>query len=215
VPALLPETTAGKRRVALDLRSDGGRAAFERLVAGAHVVVHGLRPDALDALGYGEAELRALNPALVVAAIDAYGWHGPWAARRGFDSLVQVSSGIAAAGGAARGVDGPFALPAQALDHGAGYTVAAAVCRGLTRLVTSGLPSDCWVSLVGVAGLLVARPVPDGLAADPPSWLDSDTVADTTHWGPVRRVPCPGSIGGARGAWTLPAGPLGVHDPEW
>ena len=103
VPALLPETTAGKRTAALDLTAAAGRAAFESLVATADVLVSGLRADALARLGYDDAALAALNPALIVASLDAYGWNGPWRDRRGFDSLVQMSSGIAAAGAAATG----------------------------------------------------------------------------------------------------------------
>jgi crotonobetainyl-CoA:carnitine CoA-transferase CaiB-like acyl-CoA transferase len=184
-------------------------------VAGAHVVVHGLRPGALQALGYGAADLRELNPAIVRATVDAYGWHGPWDERRGFDSLVQMSCGIAAAGAAASGADGPVPLPAQALDHGAGHLLAAGVCRALTRLLESGMPSDVWTSLVGVAGLLTPRVVPDGLDTPAPQWTDDDTVAVDTAWGPARAVPSPGTIGGARPRWTVPAGPLGSHDPEW
>jgi crotonobetainyl-CoA:carnitine CoA-transferase CaiB-like acyl-CoA transferase len=215
VPALLPDTTVGKRRVALDLRDDGDRAAFERLVAGAHVVVHGLRPGALQALGYGAAALRELNPAIVRATVDAYGWHGPWGERRGFDSLVQMSCGIAAAGAAMSGADGPVPLPAQALDHGAGHLLAAGVCRALTRLLESGLPSDVWTSLVGVAGLLTPRLVPDGLEAPAPQWADADTIAVETGWGPARAVPAPGTVGGVLPLWTVPAGSLGSHDPQW
>ncbi|HET6190038.1 MAG TPA: CoA transferase, partial [Trebonia sp.] len=97
VPALLPETTAGKRTAAVSLATPAGRATFERLVAGADVLVTGLRADALGRLGYGDAALTALNPALVIASHNAYGWGGPWRDRRGFDSLVQMSCGIAAA----------------------------------------------------------------------------------------------------------------------
>jgi len=201
--------------VALDLREEGDRAAFERLVAGAHVVVLGLRPGALQALGYGAADLRKLNPAIVRATVDAYGWHGPWGERRGFDSLVQMSCGIAAAGAAASGADGPVPLPAQALDHGAGHLLAAGVCRALTRLLESGMPSDVWTSLIGVAGLLTPRVVPDGLDLPAPQWSDADGVAVDTAWGPARAVPSPGTIGGAQPRWTVPAGPLGSHDPEW
>jgi hypothetical protein len=215
VPALLPETTAGKRRVALDLRDDAGRDAFERLAAGAHVVVDGLRPAALHSLGYGVSALRELNPAVVVACVDAYGWHGPWAERRGFDSLVQMSSGIAAAGAAAAEADEPRPLPAQALDHGAGWLLAAGVARALTRLAVDEAPSQVWTSLAGVASLLLAHPTPDAAEAPAPTWTDDDTVPDETAWGPVRRVPCPGTIDGTRGAWTRPAGPLGSDEPRW
>jgi crotonobetainyl-CoA:carnitine CoA-transferase CaiB-like acyl-CoA transferase len=215
VPAVLPDVTAGKRRVTLDLRDDAGRAAFERLVEGAHVVVHGLRPGALAGLGLPAARLRELNPGLVRATVDAYGWHGPWSERRGFDSLVQMSSGIAAAGAAGTGADGPVPLPAQALDHGAGYLLAAGVVRALTRLVETGMPGTVWASLVGVAGVLMPRGVPDGLAAPAPAWTDADTVPVETAWGPARAVPFPATIAGVRGSWTIPAGPLGTDAPEW
>src|ERR1700722_9702963 len=81
VPALLPETTAGKQTAALDLTPAAGRAAFESLAATADVLVCGLRADALAGLGYGDAALAALNPALIVASLGAYGWDGPWRAR--------------------------------------------------------------------------------------------------------------------------------------
>src|ERR1700722_16136269 len=110
VPALLPETTAGKRTAAVDLTEPAGRAAFERLVATADVLVTGLRADALDKLGYDAAVLTALNPALITASLNAYGWTGPWRDRRGFDSLVQMSCGIAAERSAAAG-DKPVPLP--------------------------------------------------------------------------------------------------------
>src|SRR6202035_1804227 len=117
VPAILPETTAGKRTAAVSLAMPDGRATFERLVAGADVLVTGLRADALGRLGYDDATLTELNPALVIASHNAYGWDGPWRDRRGVGSLGQMSCGITAAGGG----DGPVPLPVQALDHTTGY----------------------------------------------------------------------------------------------
>ena len=81
----------GKRSCGLDLRQPGDRTVFERLVAGTDVVVHGYRPGALAGLGYPDEALAALRPGLVIASLSAYGPLGPWAERRGFDSLVQMS----------------------------------------------------------------------------------------------------------------------------
>ena len=211
VPALLPETTVGKRCAALDLRSPAGRTAFEALVGQAHVLVVGYRPAALGAAGYELARLRALQPALVVARLDAYGWEGPWRERRGFDSLVQMSTGITAAGQAATGAPRPVPLPVQALDHGGGFVLAAVVVRALTRLLTTGRTSEARTALVGMAELLAAHPDPDGLGTEPPGWGDDDTVADTSAWGPLRRVPTPGRVEGCRVGWEGEAGPLGRH----
>jgi len=220
VPALLPETTAGKHCAALDLRDDEGRFRFAALVGEADVIVHGLRPGALTGLGFSDQALRRLNPGVCIAAIDAYGWAGPWANRRGFDSLVQFSCGIAAAGGAAAGSDRPVPLPAQALDHATGYLLAAAICRGLTGRYDGLAPANVRGALVGTANLLIGQPVSpsEGAPAEPgPGSAEPDYEALTTQrdtfWGSVTAVPQPGTIRGAKGSWRVSAGPLGRDRP--
>ncbi len=71
----------------------------------------------------------------MVAQLSAWGAYGPWSGRRGFDSLVQVATGIAEIEGSA---ERPGALPAQALDHGTGYLLAAAVLRSLAEQAREG-----------------------------------------------------------------------------
>src|SRR5262249_62320460 len=78
------------------------------------VLVHGYRPGALTQLGYDEMKLRSLNPRFIDVALSAYGWSGPWAGRRGFDSLVQMSSGIADEGKRRAIAEKPTPLPVQA-----------------------------------------------------------------------------------------------------
>jgi CoA-transferase family III len=116
------DTGAGKRSCVLDVRSE----RFAELAAEADVLVHGYRPGALPLDRVIEA-----NPSLVVASLSAWGTAGPWAGRRGFDSIVQAASGIAMA----ESPDGvrPGALPAQALDHSAGYLLAGTVATALGR----------------------------------------------------------------------------------
>jgi hypothetical protein len=177
------------------------------------VLVTGLRADALGRLGYGDAALTALNPALVIASHNAYGWDGPWRDRRGFDSLVQMSCGIAAAGGG----DRPVPLPVQALDHATGYLLAAAVGRALTARLTRGVASRVLASLTGTANLLWSLPRPADLGDMPPMPRREEfKLADArTAWGPVRRAPVPGEIDGAAAELRLEAGPLGRHEPAW
>jgi CoA-transferase family III len=116
------DTGAGKRSAVLDVRS----SRFASLLGQADVLVHGYRPEALPV-----AELVEAHPGLVVASLSACGPVGPWAGRRGFDSIVQAASGIAMV----ESKDGvtPGALPAQALDHSAGYLLAGAVAAVLRR----------------------------------------------------------------------------------
>ena len=214
VPALVPDTTVGKRTAALDLSTAPGRQVFEGLIRRADVLVCGLRPQALTRLGYDPAALSALNPTLITASLNAYGWSGPWRDRRGFDSLVQMSCGIAAAGAAALEQDEPAPLPVQALDHGTGYLLAAAIGRALTERLTQGTVSDLRTSLVGTANALMGwtSPADAGSEAARP---DAELEATSTFWGPARRVPLPGSIDGMAHDWTVEAGPIGRHEPSW
>ncbi|WP_030852482.1 CoA transferase [Streptomyces sp. NRRL F-4474] len=157
-PPALPEsddayadTGFGKRSALLDLARAADRAVFEGLLAEADVVVTGYRPGALERYGLGARDLLERWPGLVVAELCAWGWRAPqpWAGRRGFDSLVQAGYGIAAA---CAGPDGtPGVLPAQALDHGTGYLVAAGVLRALAE----GGGRQLRFSLAGTASWLV------------------------------------------------------------
>jgi hypothetical protein len=217
VGALLPEMTVGKRRAFLDLKQGADRRTFEGLLASAQVLVHGYRPGALERLGLGTERRRQINPSLVDVSHDAYGFTGPWAGRRGFDSLVQMSAGVADRGREAARADRPCPLPAQALDHGCGYLLAAAACRGIARRVVDRQASTFRLSLARVAKLLTDLVSggdirsPELADADVDRWREQ---ADTA-FGPVRRVRCPGWIGGFEPRWTRPAGPLGADAAAW
>jgi CoA transferase family III len=211
VPALVPEMTAGKRTAALDLTTAAGRGTFEQLVSGADVLVTGLRADALSRLGYDDDTLTTLNPALIHASHNAYGWDGPWRDRRGFDSLVQMSCGIAAAGAAASGKDEPGPLPVQALDHACGYLMAAGVGCALTRRLTTPAASRVRASLIGTANLLWSL----GPWSQEGIVEDFELVDTDTEWGPGRRVPPPATIEEVTAGWRIPAGPLGRHPATW
>jgi crotonobetainyl-CoA:carnitine CoA-transferase CaiB-like acyl-CoA transferase len=183
------------------------------LLADTRVVVHGYRPGALAALGLDDDELRGIRGDVVIASLDAYGWTGPWRARRGFDSLVQHSSGITTIGQHAHGAAQPVPLPAQALDHGTGYLLAAAIARALA----DGRAATIRASLARTAAFVLAldrnadpaRPLPT--AAEVAPYRER---ADTP-WGPVDRVRPPGRIGTVAPSWTRPPGPLGDSAPTW
>ena len=151
---LEPEMTLGKRCAGLDLRQSEDRSVFEALLREADVFVHGYRSDALQGLGYGPEELRQYNPTLVDVALCAFGWTGPWAQRRGFDSLVQMSSGIADFGMRSESASEPRPLPVQALDHATGYLMAAAVLHALRQRRSKGRVLSARLSLARTAHLL-------------------------------------------------------------
>lgn len=215
-PAVVPDVTLGKRCARLDLRAVDDRAAFDALLAAADVVVHGYRSDALERLGLGEAHRRAVNPGLVDVSLDAYGFTGPWAGRRGFDSLVQMSAGIAHAGMVRTGRDRPTPLPVQALDHATGYLLAAAAVRGLHTRRATGAATTARCSLARTAALLVAGPAgsfDDELA--PLTDGDWSPDVERTAWGEARRLRPPLTVEGAPMRWDRPATPLGRHAAAW
>lgn len=215
-PGAVPEVTLGKRCARLDLKTPSGHAAFTGLLAHADVFVHGLRPGALDALNLDEATRERLAPDLVDVSLDAYGWHGPWAARRGFDSLVQMSCGIAEAGMRWRTSSRPVPLPVQALDHATGYLMAAAVVRGLTRRLTHGVATRSRLSLARTAQLLLDGPTPwnSGPLANEAA-EDVAAAVEQTSWGPACRVLTPWRIAGVDVRWDLPASALGSAPADW
>lgn len=197
-PGVIPSVTLGKRCARLDLRRPDERGVFENLLASADVLVHGYRPDALSRLGLDTAARRRLRPGLIDVSLDAYGWTGVWQGRRGFDSLVQMSSGIAAEGRRRYGTDRPKPLPVQALDHATGYLMAAAVVRGLTRRLTEGKGSITRTSLARTAALLTSAPIAErNEAFAEESTADLNAAVEQTSWGPARRMKPPVVVEGA------------------
>ena len=140
-PPALPEpelqlldTGHGKRFIQLDIRRSP--ATLDALLQEADVLVTGYRPSAIDALGLSPDAVAQKYPGIVVARLSAWGFGAGDADRRGFDSLVQAATGIAML----ESVDGqtPGVLPAQALDHSAGYLLAAAIMTLLRRQSREG-----------------------------------------------------------------------------
>ncbi|MGC8519613.1 MAG: CoA transferase [Steroidobacteraceae bacterium] len=215
-PGVVPEVTLGKRCARLDLRESPGRARFEALLRAADVLIHGYRPGALDRLGLDAAARRKLSPGLVDVALSAYGWTGPWAARRGFDSLVQMSAGIAERGMTWRGADKPVPLPVQALDHATGYLMAAAAIRGITCRMRQGLGVEARLSLARTAKLLV-DPSTAGAQESfaPETQSDRRVQIELTDWGAAQRILPPLRIGDAAMCWDSPARRLGSAEPRW
>lgn len=204
------DTGAGKRTTLLDLRSVGDRASFDELLGSADVLVTGYRPGALDRFGLSSEALAAEHPGLIVGRITAWGTDGPWAGRRGFDSIVQAATGIAWA----ESGDGekPGALPAQALDHSAGYMLAAGILSALRRRRETAVASEIGVSLVRVAHDLLHWKRPSTDPVEGSDALAATTV--TTSSGITYALPAISYPGGPD-AWPFDSRPHGQDAPRW
>ncbi|WP_339465253.1 CoA transferase [Pseudomonas sp. EA_65y_Pfl2_P74] len=214
-PGVVPEVTLGKRCARLDLQVPADRAVFETLLQDADILLHGYRADALENLGFGVERRRQLAPGLIDVGLNAYGWSGPWHNRRGFDSLVQMSSGIAEAGQRWQHADKPTPLPVQALDHATGYLMAASTITLLSERLRSGRAGSARLSLARTAKLLIehGRGTDEALRAEDDQ--DKGLLVEQTPWGPAHRVQVPVKISGTPLQWALPATELGSHQAQW
>ncbi|MEU8587395.1 CoA transferase [Streptomyces sp. NPDC048664] len=217
-PPRLPEsqeahndTGMGKRSTALDLADGADRRVFEELLDEADVVVTGYRPGALDRFGLTPEALAGRRPGVVVARLSAWGRYGPWQERRGFDSLVQVATGIAELEGSP---DAPGALPAQALDHGTGYLLAAGVLRALTEQHRTGGTRSVDLALARTAHWLVHDLVP--APGRDPGFDAGRRLAETkSPMGRLRHALPPVSYETGPVNWARPPGLWGADAPVW
>jgi crotonobetainyl-CoA:carnitine CoA-transferase CaiB-like acyl-CoA transferase len=212
---VVPEMTLGKRCARLDLNEKADRVLFDSLLKEADILLHGYRADALERLGYGASDRLKLAPGLLDVSLNAYGWSGPWQNRRGFDSLVQMSSGIADAGMHWKHANAPTPLPVQALDHATGYLMAASAIKLLADRLSSGQGGSARLSLARTAKLLIdnGRGSDEALRAEDEH--DQGMLVEQTPWGPAHRLHVPLKISGTPVQWSLAASELGSHRAQW
>ncbi|WP_425044746.1 CoA transferase [Primorskyibacter sp. S87] len=213
-PGVVPDVNLGKRCCRLNLKTSEGLEIFESLLEKADVLVHGYRPGALDRL-ISRSRRASLSPGMIEVCHDAYGWNGPMAGRRGFDSLVQMSSGIAEAGRRWSGSERPHPLPVQALDHATGYFVATAVLVGLARAVRGEGIFSARLSLARTAETLAAMPAIEDDQITGSDKDDLDDWQEKTPWGPALRLRPAIRIDGNPMKWDRPAADLGSAPPAW
>ncbi|WP_369951944.1 CoA transferase [Ralstonia syzygii] len=218
IPPLVVDTGRGKRSAQLDLRDLADADRLRALLRETDLFVQGYRPGGLSALQFGPQQAAALRPGIVYVSLSAYGHAGPWAGRRGFDSLVQTASGFNWAEAEAAGEARPRPLPAQALDHAAGYLMAAGAMAALARRITVGGSWHVRVSLAQTAHWLRSLGRLDhGLDAVDPRYEDIGAWLETTPsgFGALTALRHAGQLSDTPPRWTLPAVPLGTHAAAW
>lgn len=219
-PGVIQDISLGKSMACLDLKDDADRHRLEQLMAWADVLVHGYRPGALDGLGFTQDRRTHLAPNHIEICLDAYGWTGPWAGRRGFDSLIQMSAGIAHEGARWAGTDQPTPLPVQALDHATGYMMAAAALNALSTAASTQQAATARLSLARMAEQLAQMPRRLDASGDGPvitaaQPADYQPQIENSSWGPGLPLRPAVQVGTTQMHWECPAQACGSATARW
>ena len=138
-----------KRSVVLDLKRPAGKAALEALIGTADVLVHNLRPQVMERLGFTYAAVRAIKPDIIYCAATGFGSEGPYSEKPAYDDLIQAASGFAAASLPLTGE--PAYAPAVICDKLVGQAIAYSVLGGLLQRARGGGGQSIEVPMFEVA----------------------------------------------------------------
>lgn len=211
----IADTSRGKLSVHVDLKTEAGRETLRGLVRQADVFLQGYRPGGLAALGFGPADLARLRPGIVAVSLSAYGDSGPWAGRRGFDSLVQTATGFNHAEALAFGGGDPRALPLQVLDYSAGFLLAFGAQAALLRRAREGGSWQVRVSLARTGQWLRALGRCSGFADVPKPRFDDAMETTDSGFGRLQAVRHAARFSHTPPAWPRPSMPPGSHPAAW
>src|SRR6266540_1776357 len=217
------DTGHGKLAAHLDLRAPGDVDILRGLVLKADVFSQGYRPGTLANRGLSPEELTGIRPGLVYVSLCAFGHAGPWASRRGFDTVVQTVSGMTIR--QAESIPGktpePQFYPVSAIDYCTGYLMAFGAMVALARRTREGGSWLVRISLAQVGKWIVdLGEAPAAALKDIPAEF---TASELERWSTVSETPS-GRLGHLKPAvqlsetppyWARPSVPLGYHRPVW
>ncbi len=217
------DTGHGKLSAQLDLREQRDLNILRGLVREADVFSQGYRPGTLGSRGLSPEELAAIRPGLVYVSLCAFSHAGPWASRRGFDTVVQTVSGITSrqAEVVPGKTPGPQFYPVSAIDYCTGYLMAFGAMVALARRAREGGSWLVRTSLAQIGKWIVDLGEVDGAAArDAPAEFDAaelerwSMVSDTPS-GRLRHLKPVVQLSATPPYWARPSVPLGYHPPAW
>ena len=217
------DTGHGKLSTHLDLRDAGDLETLRGLVREADVFSQGYRPGTLAQRGLSPQDLAQLRPGIVCVSLSAFGRVGPWAERRGFDTVVQTVSGITHRQGEVfPGAEpGPQFYPVSAIDYLTGYLMAFGTMLALARRVREGGSWLVRISLAQVGRWLVNQgQVPEDKLRDvspefTPAEIESWSTETDVPAGRLSHLAPTLELSETRPYWVRPTVPLGFHDPVW
>lgn len=213
--AAIADTSRGKRSVQVDLDTESGRSVLRTLLSEADVFVQGYRPGALAARGFDAGTVAALRPGVIVVSLSAYGHEGPWAQRRGFDSLVQTATGFNRAEADAAGETRPRALPMQILDFASGFLMAFGAQAALLRQAREGGSWHVRIALARTGAWLRTLGRVAGGLAGPPARFDDCLEHYASGFGELVAVRHAARFARTPARWTRPSVPPGTDAAAW
>jgi len=217
------DTGHGKLSAHLDLRAPGDLETLRGLVREADVFSQGYRPGSLAGRSLSPEELAAMRPGLIYVSLSAFGHAGPWASRRGFDTVVQTVSGMTArqAEIVPGKTAGPQFYPVSAIDYCTGYLMAFGSMVALARRAREGGSWLVRISLAQVGKWMVdLGEVPAASLKDVPDEFGEEelerwsTVSETPS-GRLRHLKPAVQMSETAPYWARPSVPLGYHRPVW
>ena len=136
---------SGKKSLSLDLKSEDGKAIFQRLLETADVLVENFRPGVMARLGQDYERLKQSHPQLIYCAISGFGQTGPMSKRPAYDQIIQGLSGVMSITGNPE--DDPLRVGYPLADTIGGLTAAMAISAALNKTphVDSLSTSLCWI----------------------------------------------------------------------
>jgi crotonobetainyl-CoA:carnitine CoA-transferase CaiB-like acyl-CoA transferase len=217
------DTGHGKLSAYLDLREQWNVDTLRDLVAEADIFSQGYRPGTLDTRGLSPEALTAIRPGLVYVSLSAFSHAGPWASRRGFDTVIQTVSGMTCrqAEVVPGRTPGPQFYPVSAIDYCTGYLMAAGAMIALKRRAQEGGSWLVRISLAQVGKWIVdLEEVPvaalAGVPADfTPAELDRWSMVTETPSGRLRHLKPVVNLSETPSYWARPSVPLGYHQAVW
>ncbi|CAD7031087.1 acyl-CoA transferase [Pseudorhizobium endolithicum] len=217
IPSLVIDTGFGKRSAFIDLDTAEGREQLQMLAHDADVYLDAYRPGSLGRRGFGLSDLTAINPELVSLSLSAFSEQGTWRLRRGYDSLVQATTGMAIDDAS----PAPALLPCQPLDYLSGYLAAFAAMVALIRRHETGGRWHAAISLAGTAEWMWRMRAELGDDSSyperNPEQADAADLMDgfDTDFGHVAALRPALLFDGRPRSWDRLPVPLGTHEAIW
>jgi len=181
---LFVQANRGKRSVCLDLKDAGAAAALRRIIDGADVMIHNMRPSAARRIGIDYETIAATSPALVYCAVVGFGTAGPYAELPAYDDVIQAASGVAAV--QSLGADEPEYVRMALADKVAGLAAFGAVTAALWYRERTGRGQYVEVPMLETLSAFVLMEHLYGITFEPPTGSSGYTRVVTPERRPFR-----------------------------